>query len=82
MAGSYAAVKRFLLASFRARKNNLDTFPAAEFAAMLVCENADIMAEDAALNSKVERWMKALRDKDSKKHLDAMKVLFEVVQEV
>ena len=82
MARCFPEVKSFLISSFTARKKNPATFPVAEWAAMLVCENADIMAGNEELNKKVERWLLALRDNSSRKHLAAMTILFEAVQEV
>ena len=82
MANSFPAVKKFLVSSFSARNKTPETFPVAEWAAMLVCENADIMAGDEVLNAKVERWLLALRDPGCRKHLAAMTILFEAVQEV
>ena len=49
---------------------------------MLVCGNSDLMSNDDVLNAKIESWMNALQNSQHKKHLEALTVLFEAVQEV
>ena len=82
MARCYAGVKKFLISTFNTRKKHPEMIPVAELAGMLVCGNSDLMSNDDVLNAKIESWMNALQNSQHKKHLEALTVLFEAVQEV